>query len=198
MARPAGQTSTRIDIIAVAQELFAKKGYSATSMDDIRTEMKVSKGTLYYHFSKKEDLFLECVKVASQDWVLEWMEHSKHVETATEKLYLLGESYAADTKNSLSSTIPEFLALEHSEVNSLKRDVLKLMKPEYTVFEQVLEEGIKSKEFREGLNKDNSVFILYSTLEALSVVQSVLTEEDDFDTEVIFKEAIDHFINGIK
>jgi len=198
LARPAGQTSTRKDIITIAQDLFARKGYFATSMEDIRTEMNVSKGTLYYHFSKKEDLFLECVKVASEDWFLEWVEHSKQAETATDKLYLLGEYYASDTKNSLSSTIPEFLGLEHLELNLIKKDVLELIKPEYTVFEQVIEEGIEKKEFREGINKDNSVLILYITLTGLSVAHSVFVEEDDFKANIIFKEAIEYFINGIK
>ncbi|MBD7937517.1 TetR/AcrR family transcriptional regulator [Cytobacillus sp. Sa5YUA1] len=198
MARPVGQTSTRKDIITVAQDLFAKKGYTATSMDDIRTKMNVSKGTLYYHFKKKEDLFLECVKVASEDWFLEWAEQSKQVKTATDKLYLLGKIYAMDTKNSLSSTIPEFLGAEHFELSAIKKELLDLIKPEYTAFEQVIQEGIENKEFNEGMNKENLVFILYTTLTGLSVAHSVYIEDDNSKVENMFREAIAYFINGIK
>lgn len=198
MARPVGQTSTRKDIITVAQDLFAKKGYTATSMDDIRTKMNVSKGTLYYHFKKKEDLFLECVKVASEDWFLEWVEQSKQVKTATDKLYLLGKIYAMDTKNSLSSTIPEFLGAEHFELSAIKKELLDLIKPEYTAFEQVIQEGIENKEFNEGMNKENLVFILYTTLTGLSVAHSVYIEDDNSKVENMFREAIAYFINGIK
>ncbi|MEK4198064.1 TetR/AcrR family transcriptional regulator [Cytobacillus sp. FSL K6-0265] len=198
MARPVGQTSTRKDIITVAQDLFAKKGYTATSMDDIRTKMNVSKGTLYYHFKKKEDLFLECVKVAAEDWFLEWAEQSKQVKTATDKLYLLGKIYAMDTKNSLSSTIPEFLGAEHFELSAIKKELLDLIKPEYTAFEQVIQEGIENKEFNEGMNKENLVFILYTTLTGLSVAHSVYIEDDNIKVENMFREAIAYFINGIK
>ncbi|MED1606881.1 TetR/AcrR family transcriptional regulator [Cytobacillus kochii] len=198
MARPLGQTSTRKDIIKVAQDLFAKKGYTATSMDDIRSKMNVSKGTLYYHFKKKEDLFLECVKVGSEDWFLEWAEQSKLVKTATDKLYLLGKIYAMDTKNSLSSTIAEFLGAEHFELRAIKKELLDLIKPEYTAFEQVIQEGIENKEFNEGMNKENLVFILYTTLTGLSVAHSVYIEDDNSKVENMFREAIEYFLNGIK
>jgi len=76
--------------------------------------------------------------------------------------------------------------------------VLELIKPEYKVFEQVIDEGIENKEFREGMNKENLVFILYTTLTGLSVVHSLNMEEDDTKAKTMFKEAIEYFINGIK
>lgn len=38
-------------------ELFAKKGYDATSIEEITATVGVAKGTLYYHFSSKEEIF---------------------------------------------------------------------------------------------------------------------------------------------
>ena len=38
-------------------ELFAKKGYEATSIEEITSIVGVAKGTLYYHFSTKEEIF---------------------------------------------------------------------------------------------------------------------------------------------
>ena len=38
-------------------KLFAEKGYDATSVDDITQAVGVAKGTLYYHFSSKEEIF---------------------------------------------------------------------------------------------------------------------------------------------
>ena len=37
--------------------LFAKKGYEATSIEEITSVVGVAKGTLYYHFSSKEEIF---------------------------------------------------------------------------------------------------------------------------------------------
>ena len=41
-----------------ALNAFANHGYSYTTMDAIAVEAKVAKGTLYYHFKTKEELFL--------------------------------------------------------------------------------------------------------------------------------------------
>jgi len=38
-------------------DLFAKKGYEATSIEEITATVGVAKGTLYYHFSSKEEIF---------------------------------------------------------------------------------------------------------------------------------------------
>ena len=38
-------------------DLFAKKGYEATSIEEITSVVGVAKGTLYYHFATKEEIF---------------------------------------------------------------------------------------------------------------------------------------------
>ena len=38
-------------------KLFAEKGYDATSIEEITATVGVAKGTLYYHFASKEEIF---------------------------------------------------------------------------------------------------------------------------------------------
>lgn len=40
-----------------AVELFTKRGYAATSLDEIAKKARVTKGALYHHFSGKQALF---------------------------------------------------------------------------------------------------------------------------------------------
>ena len=51
------RTARRDEIVKKAVRIFAKKGYENTSMDDIAERAKVAKGTLYYYFPSKEDLY---------------------------------------------------------------------------------------------------------------------------------------------
>ncbi len=44
-------------IHAAARELFAKKGFAATTMDDIASRAGVAKGAVYHHFGSKEEIF---------------------------------------------------------------------------------------------------------------------------------------------
>lgn len=42
--------------------LFYKKGYYNTSVDDILKELSLSKGAFYYHFDSKEDFFIQIIE----------------------------------------------------------------------------------------------------------------------------------------
>ena len=48
---------TKRKIFEASMKLFANKGYDATSIEEITATVGVAKGTLYYHFSSKEEIF---------------------------------------------------------------------------------------------------------------------------------------------
>ena len=48
---------TKRKIFETSMDLFAKRGYEATSIEEITSVVGVAKGTLYYHFSSKEEIF---------------------------------------------------------------------------------------------------------------------------------------------
>lgn len=48
---------TKRKIFETSMKLFASKGYDATSIEEITATVGVAKGTLYYHFSSKEEIF---------------------------------------------------------------------------------------------------------------------------------------------
>jgi AcrR family transcriptional regulator len=49
--------ATRQRLVAVATELFAAHGYEATSTEAVLEATKMSRGSLYHHFSSKQALF---------------------------------------------------------------------------------------------------------------------------------------------
>lgn len=52
---------SRKDVISAARELFTKKGFHKTSLDDIVTRLGLGKGTFYAFFDRKEDLFFAVI-----------------------------------------------------------------------------------------------------------------------------------------
>lgn len=48
---------TKRKIFETSMKLFAEKGYDATSIEEITATVGVAKGTLYYNFSSKEEIF---------------------------------------------------------------------------------------------------------------------------------------------
>lgn len=54
--------SSRAKVVQAAVRVFAEKGYYEASMDEIAAEAQVAKGTLYYHFDSKAELFKAVVR----------------------------------------------------------------------------------------------------------------------------------------
>jgi AcrR family transcriptional regulator len=57
----------RRQLVAVALELFAQRGYRATTMDDIAEAAGVTKPLVYQHFSSKRALYLELVNSIAKE-----------------------------------------------------------------------------------------------------------------------------------
>jgi len=57
---------TREKIVSVSTKLFSRFGFHKTSMDEIAKIARKAKGSLYYHFASKEDLFCEVVSIEIQ------------------------------------------------------------------------------------------------------------------------------------
>lgn len=51
---------TREAILEASAILFSKTGYAGTTIDDIVTLAPVTKGAMYFHFSKKESIARRC------------------------------------------------------------------------------------------------------------------------------------------
>ena len=48
---------TRQALLQAARTLFGERGYATTSLDEITSAAKVTKGALYHHFGGKQELF---------------------------------------------------------------------------------------------------------------------------------------------
>lgn len=54
-------------IRAAAQELFAEKGFAATSMQEVAVRAGVSKSNVFHHFKSKEDLYVSVLGCACDE-----------------------------------------------------------------------------------------------------------------------------------
>lgn len=196
MARPRGQGEKTKELIAEkAKILFEQKGYAGTSMEDIREFSEISKGSIYYHFKSKEELYLYTVEKTSEVWRIKWEDHANKVETSTEKLYLLAKYYASDMQHPLSHTVPEYMATENIDKMIMRNKIFDLIKPEYEVFYQIIDEGMYRKEFKSNQSPDDLAYILYSTLTGLSITQFFGYRDKQF--LMLYQSAIDIFLKGI-
>jgi len=64
---PGYREEVRKKIIAEASALFIKKGYSATTMDDIASRLGVTKAAIYQYYTGKVDLFAAVTEFQRQE-----------------------------------------------------------------------------------------------------------------------------------
>lgn len=195
MARLAGTKSedTKKTILEQATKIFEQKGYSGTSMMDIRQETQLSKGTIYYHFKDKEDLYLSCLHLSSLNLITKWTEYENTVSGAINKLFLWAELYEIEMKKPLSQTISDYIISTKKEF--LNDSIIKLVEPEINVVKSILLEGKSSGEFRNDMDTDQVSFILYNFISTLDDIPMYRTDEN-FKT--LYKEAVNIIVKGIK
>jgi AcrR family transcriptional regulator len=56
-------------ILDTAYRLFRAQGFGATSISEITAQVGGSKATLYSHFPSKEELFIECMMAAVEEYI---------------------------------------------------------------------------------------------------------------------------------
>lgn len=59
----------RQTILDTAYRLFRTQGFEATSVSEITVQVGGSKATIYSHFLSKEELFVECMTAAIEDYI---------------------------------------------------------------------------------------------------------------------------------
>ena len=65
--RDGRSTDTRERIVDVALELFTRKGFAATTMQDIADELGLTKAAVYHYHRSKDDLIQSLVRPAVED-----------------------------------------------------------------------------------------------------------------------------------
>lgn len=84
-------TATRNEILRVAADVFARKGFEQTRMDDIIREVGLTKGAIYFHFSSKATLAQAVVDEQKARWLRRVQEEILSKNNPLEELRHLGE-----------------------------------------------------------------------------------------------------------
>lgn len=175
--RDGEKTITKKEIIIQhAFDLFAEKGYSDTSIDDIVRASGISKGGIYYYFQSKEEIFLAI---------------------ASERLKQRN-SLAKETNNTMSNrekivnyinwTLTGFFdekvqkmsrfTFEFWSVLARNPSMSNKAKERYRMFydnlAEILRQGIESGEFKEDIHIPSMVYIILSTMDGIGFMNSVM------------------------
>ena len=143
---------TKRKIFETSMELFAKKGYEATSIEEITSVVGVAKGTLYYHFSSKEEIFYFLVEEG-----MKLLKNSIDIKTSKLESNLDKLKAIVLIQIKVIMKYENFISILLSQIwgNETRNKKCRDFVFEYIkMIEEIIKEGIKKEELKPG---DSSV-----------------------------------------
>lgn len=165
-------------ILKAAQKIFARKGFHEARISDVAKEGCVSESTIYEYFSTKEELLFSIPAETISEYQEKNLEILQYMHGAANKLRTLIYRHLNLYANNEDYANVVMLILKGNR-NFLKTDAYKVVQASARVTSQVLEEGMKTGEFRSDLKIQLVRAMIWGTIEHLVIRRSLLGEPKD-------------------
>ena len=162
------------EFLEKALDLFGEKGYHATTIDDIVRAGATGKGTFYWYWQSKDEIFLELLSNKFESYIsaLENIEKMK-LPTADKLIMLFTEIGNMLVKyRKLCKLIYLLISTNADEFNA---DVLKVTNDYYSRFRKILIQFIQDGQKEGSISRDIEAQHLATIL--ISIVDGLLLQE---------------------
>lgn len=184
---------TKRKIFETSMKLFAEKGYDATSIEEITSVVGVAKGTLYYHFSSKEEIFEflveEGVKLLKNSIEIK----TENLENSLDKIkaiVLIQIKVLVKYENFMKMVLSEIWG-ESSRAKKCQKYVFEYIE----MIEKIVEDGIKKKEIMDA--NPNAIASGIFSFVCSSLIYKIRTNKE-IEVLELYKEIEKTFINKLQ
>lgn len=184
MAKHVDKEQRQAELLEKAIEVFAERGYQATTMDDIAERAGVSKGMLYIYFKNKEALFGAVFRWFGKmtgEMVLEAM---SGVENEAEQIRRIAATWAEVALHH-REFVPLFLDFwAAASMKGMRNDYaedLEAMYEEYrNMFIGIIEQGKEKGVFRSDVDSRAIAYLFVGGMDGM-FIQSWMSNPDNID-----------------
>jgi len=163
------------EIITAAEKIFFSKGFINATMDDIASQAELSKGTIYFYFKNKEELFNVFVHQAISKLYDLFVEYSSKQNSGILKVKAIGEAYIKfyfDYPNYYQAIMYDESQVTHEfALSNLDDEVTTIKMATNQFFIDTIQEGINDGSINKNLDPLKTSLILWG--ETLGVLQLV-------------------------
>lgn len=173
---------TRTKILHRSGMLFNTRGYKATSISDITDVTGLTKGAIYTHFKNKEDLERMALAKMAESMYEKMRAAIKGEATAGRKLramFRFFESYITDPPFKGGCPLMN-AAIESDDANPvLKKEALKILNTLRSSVVTVIENGIKHRQLKSGVNAEFYATLIIASLEGAIMMGKLQDNNED-------------------
>jgi len=154
------RTLTRLAIINAAAKLFAHQGFEKTTVDEVATEAGIAKGTIFYNFKTKDEIFFSVLKQGIDNLADLARERAEGRTTPIEKMDAVYDATVEFLQKhaSFGNLLVSELGRVYSRWNL---DPLTLLGPYLQILEQILSEGQERRSFRRDISAREIAVIFF-------------------------------------
>lgn len=183
--------SRKEQILEAALICFNKSGYYLTSIDNIAAKAKISKGGIYYHFSSKEELFLELFDFKVNKYFEQLTIYMQAKKDPTERMLALAKRTGDILKENSDffKFCLEFLSMGVREPG-IRRGMTHFYKNTVKSFTELLEEGMASGSFKKMRGEKLARVMYFLIMGTFFTYFSTDVDFDLIDQEVFNMEAL--------
>ena len=179
-------------LIKNMQDLLWERGYIGTSPKSVQERAAVGQGSMYHHFSGKEELAVEAIKRTSDELISRMESVVLNEKTALDKI----KAYLLFERDVLKGCRIGRLTQDPDIINSeeLRKPVGEALQHIVNIIDQILEEGRKNNEFDKSINTHAVATMIIAVLQGGYVIargeNSVAPFEDAIHGAIELLEAV--------
>ncbi len=184
---------TKRKIFETSMKLFAEKGYDATSIEEITATVGVAKGTLYYHFSSKEEIFNFLIEEG-----VKLLQNSIDIKTAKLENYIDKLKAIILIEIKIVAKYEDFMTILLSQIygkEARNQKCQKLIYEYINKIEKIVEEGIEKGQIKKG-NPQAIASEIYGLIASTLVYK--LKNQNEIEVIKLYKEFENTLIDGLR
>jgi AcrR family transcriptional regulator len=180
----------REEILRAALRAFRAKGYHATTLDDIADHLGVRKTALYHYFPDKETILYECHRESLAE-IKRLLKEAQELDSATERLQHVIREHVRVMTDTLEGSP---LAFEVPALSGRRQSQVIAARDRYErELRQIIDDGIKSEEFRQV----DSRLAAFAILGAINWIARWYQPEGPLQGAELGSEFADYLLGGL-
>lgn len=194
-----GAEITKQNILECGLEVFSRKGYAATRVEDIAKQANVTTGAIYHHFGGKSDLYIALVKkgdARANQLAQQIVEEGGTPATKLRRLLVRLFQFLEDD-GEYRAVVELFINRTEivPELTTIREQSLAGRRQLAHYFADLIKQGVEAGEFRSSLSPEDAALALVGFMNGMALIW--VQDQEHFSIKERAENLVELFLAGM-